>query len=77
MTVVWMYGNDMNGSEGRLYLVAYKGCSHIATNLGPHRAQTQWVWCIHLLRNTYMAYMVVLLLSLTNPEPFRPNTQDI
>ena len=35
--------NDMNGSESRLFKVAYKGCSHIATNLGPHRAQTRWV----------------------------------
>ena len=33
--------SDMNGSEGRLYQMAYKGCSHITTNLGPHRAQTK------------------------------------
>ena len=28
---------------GRLFQMAYKGCSHISTNLGPHKAQTQWV----------------------------------
>ena len=39
----WM-GSDTNGSRGVGYVgVAYKGCSHIATNLGPHRAQTWWV----------------------------------
>ena len=69
--------NDTNSSGGRLYWVAYKGCSHITTNLGPHRAQTQWVWCIHSLYSTYKAYIVVVLLSLTNPEPFRSNAQDI
>ena len=40
--------HDMNGSGGRLCCMAYKGCSCITTNLGPHRAQTWLVWCIHL-----------------------------
>ena len=35
--------NDMNGSGGRLCQMAYKGCSHISTDLGSHKAQTQWV----------------------------------
>ena len=29
--------------RGRLCQMAYEDCSHIATNLGPHRAQAQWV----------------------------------
>ena len=69
--------NDMNGSEGRLCWMAYKGGSHIVTNLGPHRAQTGWVYCIHLLCSTYKAYMVVLLLLLTNPEPYSHNAQPV
>ena len=33
--------NDTNGSEGVGYVRwPYKDCSHIDTNLGPHRAQT-------------------------------------
>ena len=63
--------------KGRLYWMAYKGCSHSATNLGSHRAQTWWLWYIHLLHSTYKAYMVVLLLLLTNQEPFRPSAQYI
>ena len=39
------YGtDDMKGSLVDYVGVAYMGCSHIATNLGPHRAQTWWVF---------------------------------
>ena len=41
--------------------VVNRACSHIATNLVSDRGQTQWVWSIHLLCNTYKAYMVVVL----------------
>ena len=41
--------------------VVDRGCSHIATNLGSHREQAQWVEYIHLLYSTYKVYMVVLL----------------
>ena len=34
---------DMNGSRGRLRQNGLQGCNHIATNLGPHTALTQWV----------------------------------
>ena len=42
--------------------VVNRACSHITTNLGSDGVQTQWVWSIHLLHNTYKAYMVVLLI---------------
>ena len=45
--------NDMNCFRVAWIRVANKGCSHIATNLGSHKAQTQWVeiysfimWCL-------------------------------
>ena len=41
--------------------VVDRGCSHITTNLGSYRVQTQWVWYIHLLYGTYKAYTVVLI----------------
>ena len=34
--------NDMNGFRVAWIREANKGCSCIATNLGSHRAQTQW-----------------------------------
>ena len=47
--------NDMNGFFGEGCIgVAYKGCSHITTNLGIHRAQTYMFICAWSLGTKYV-----------------------
>ena len=71
ITLVWMV-------LGAGYVrVAYKGCSHITTNLGPHRAQTLWVYIYLFIVLHLQSLHDSTSLVVTNQEPFRPNAQGL